>query len=259
MRRNVTMMDEKIAIINELLTIGRTYVDEEAGMIILTAQNCAEISASCSKCRSSIKEIYARPEELTSGPNDYDLVVLKCENCGLYFAYWIPPFTYDDSVLVPAKEDKHLGKRIVEPPHWKYVGKPEWGEGKRPKFSKKKANAYRESVFKQHSLAKPMDTIIRNKLQEMYRAGLEIETINAARKKTLEYIGKNHVTQNQLVALFAAAIYDASHEDLKLVGGSTRAGEKISERQLESIFSVTRKTIRKWRKRVPSRTTDFYL
>jgi len=34
MRRNVTMMDEKIAIINELLSISRTYVDEEALTII---------------------------------------------------------------------------------------------------------------------------------------------------------------------------------------------------------------------------------
>lgn len=253
------MVDEKKAIIDELLAHGRIYVDEKSKITVKTVRDHDGISKFCSKCRGPIKEIYARPDELTRGPNDYDLVVFKCENCKLYYAYWVPPFTDDDSVLVPAKEDEHLGKRIMEPLHWKYAGKPEWGEGKRPKFSKKTARTYKESVLKQENLIKKIDALIQNKLQEMYRAGLDIETINSARKKALKYIGRNRVTQKKLVALFAAAIYEASHEDLRMVGGGKREGEKISERQLEGVFGVTRKTIREWRKRIPPRTNDFFL
>jgi len=253
------MMDNKRAILDELLANGRIYVDEKAEMIERNVQDYDEISESCFRCRRPLKEIYARPEGLTRGHNDYDLIVSKCEKCESYYAHWVPPFTIDVSVLDPAEEDEHLGGRIVQPPKWKYVGKPEWGEGKQPKFSRKKAKAYKESTLKQDNLAKKLDVLVQSKLGEMYRAELSIETINSARNKALKYMRKNRVTTKQLVALFAAACYEASHEELKMVGGTSREGEMVSERELEDVFEVTRKTIRKWRKRIPSRKTDFYL
>jgi len=253
------MVDDKRAIIDELLTNGRIYVDEKAKMIIETVKDYDEVQESCSRCGGSVIEIYARPEELTSGPNDYDLVISRCENCDLFHAYWIFPITYDDSALVPAKEDEHFGGRIMEPQQWKFVGKPEWGEGKRQKFSEKMAKAYKMDALRLSALSRKLDAFVQSKLSEMYKAGLNIETINLARNKAQKFLRKNSASQKQLVALFAAAVYEAAHEELNMIGGQRWIGEKISERQLKNIFGVTRKTIRKWRKHIPPRTGDLYL
>jgi len=239
-------MDEKRTIIDELLTRARIYLDEQTEMAIKTVQDFDDVPESCSKCGEHLKEVYERPEELTNGPNEFDLVVLKCEKCTLFHAFWIQPIT-DGHTFNPTKED--MAGRIIEPPQWKYRGKPQWGEGKQPKFSKKTAKAYERTVSQLEDLDKKLNPIIQGKLSEMYRAGLSSETINSARNNVLGFLRNNPVTSKQLISLFAAAIYEASHEELIGAGGYRRIGEKISERQLEKIFGLTRKTIRKWRKR----------
>jgi len=249
-------MDEKRAIIDELLTQARIYLDGQAEMVVDTLQEFDDIPDSCSKCGASLEEIYVRPEELTSW-NGYDLIVLKCKKCSLFHAFWIQPFTNDETLTFPAKEDEHRGGRIIEPPQWKYRGKPQWGEGKQPKFSKKTAKAYERTVLQLEDLDKKLSPIIQGKLGEMYRSGLSSETINSARNKVLDFLRNNPVTSKQLASLFAAAIYEAPHEEPIGVGSFKRVGEKISERQLEKIFKVTRKTIRKWRKRLLRRKNNF--
>ena len=251
-------MDEKRAIIDELLTQARIYLDGQAEMVVDTLQEFDDIPDSCSKCGASLEEIYVRPEELTSW-NGYDLIVLKCKKCSLFHAFWIQPFTNDETLTFPAKEDEHRGGRIIEPLQWKHRGKPQWSEGKQPTFSKKTAKAYERTVSQLGDLNKKLNPVIQGKLAEIYKAGLSSETINSAINKVLNYLRINPATSKQLISLFAAAIYEASHEELVGVGGFRRVGEKISERQLERIFGVTRKTIRKWRKRLSRRINNFYL
>lgn len=164
---------------DELLTQARIYLNEQAEMLVETIQEYDDVPDSCSKCGGSLEEIYARPEEL-SGWNSYDLIVLKCEKCTLFHAFWIQPIT-DSYTFTPTKED--MAGRIIEPPRWKYKGKPQWGEGKQPKFSKKTAKAYERTVSQLEDLNKKLNPIIQGKLAEMYRAGLSMETINSARKK----------------------------------------------------------------------------
>jgi len=93
----------------------------------------------------------------------------------------------------------------------------------------------------------------------MNASGISTETINSARRKVICYLEGKPVTHRQLTSLLVAAVYETSHEELIGVGGFKRVGEKVSERQLEKIFEVTRKTMRKWRKRLPHREGSFYL
>jgi len=236
-------MDEKRTIIDELWTQARIYLDEQAEMVTKTVRSYDDTPDSCSKCRGSFEEIYVRSEELTSW-NGYDLIVLKCQKCRLLYAFWIQPFSPDETHLFSAKGDEHVGRRI-EPPKWEYVNKPEWGEGRQPKFSKKTVKTYERTSSQLEGVNKKMNPIIQSKLAEMYGAGLGIETINSARNKVADYLRNNSTTSNQLVSLLTAAIYEASHEELVGVDGLKRVGEKISERELEKVFGVTRKTIRK--------------
>jgi len=106
---------------------------------------------------------------------------------------------------------------------------------------------------------KQLQRLLNEKTREMNVAGISTETINSARRKAVDYLEGKPVTRRQLISLLVAAIYEASHEELIGVGGFKRVGEKVSERQLEKIFEVTRKTMRKWRKRLPHREGSFYL
>lgn len=239
-------MHEKSAIIQELLTQARIYLDEQVEMVIKTVQEYDEVPDSCPKCEGHVKEIYERCGR------EFDLIVLKCD---IFFAFWVQPFTFEPFFESPAKEDEHGGGRIIEPSQWKYAGKPQWGEGRQPKFPKETAKAYRRAVSQLNHRNKRLNHVIRDKLTEMYSAGLSNETITSARNRVLIYLRNNSLTEKQLVAMFAAAVYETSHEDILVAVPSRfqRVGEKISERRLEKIFGVTRKTIRKWRRLLASR------
>ncbi|MFX0117173.1 MAG: hypothetical protein ACFFB3_21690, partial [Candidatus Hodarchaeota archaeon] len=106
---------------------------------------------------------------------------------------------------------------------------------------------------------KQLNVLVREKMGDMNAAGISIETVNSARRKVVDCLEDKSMTRKQLMNLLVAAIYEASHEELVGVGGFRRVGEKFSERQLEKIFGVTRKTTRKWRKRLPNRINNFYL
>jgi len=252
-------MDEKRTIIDELWTQARIYLDEQVEIVIKTIQHYDYVPDSCLKCGASLEEIYARPEEVTKGWNDYDLIVLKCEKCNLFYAFWLQPSTYDETFLTPTKEDEHRGGRRMEPPKWEYVCKPEWGEGKQPKFSKEFGKTYERTKLQLEDLNTKLNNIITPKLAQMYRAGISTGTINSAREKVRGYLWTNSATSKQLVSLLAAAIYETSHEGIYFGGSRRVVGEKISERKLEKIFGVTRKTIRNWRKRLHTSFTHFPL
>lgn len=244
LRKGGLEVDDKQAIIDELLSVGRIYLDEKTEMITNTVMDFDDVPESCSTCQTPLKEIYFRPEKLV-GMNGYDLLVLKCENCSRVYSYWIEPYTYNEYFITPTKDD--LAGRIIEPPQWKHRGKPQWGEGKQPKFSPKIAKTYEKSVSHLEDINKKITPIIRNKQPDLYRIGVSNETILAARNKMRGYLKNNSITQKQLNSLFAAAIYEASHNDTKGAGGYKHVGERIGEHQLEKLFGITRKTIRRWK------------
>lgn len=253
-------MGEKTAIFDELLMKARIYLNERTNIVIKTVEEYENIPSSCFKCGESLREIYTRPEEFAGSWNNYDLVVSKCEQCNLFYAVWIQPLMYGPTFLEPTIEDERAGGRIMEPPQWKQVGKPEWAEGIQPKFPKEAIKAYTRANSQVDDIYGKLNSIIKEKLAEMYRRGLSIETINIARNKALVYLKNNSVTSSKkLLNLWAAAIYEASREELVSIGGAAWRGEKLSERKTEEIFGITRKTIRKWRKLLPYRLTNLHL
>ena len=77
--------------------------------------------------------------------------------------------------------------------------------------------------------------LIKSKRQEILAAGINNETIRIATLKAQSFIEqKGPLTSKKLSCLFAAALL-------------ITPGNKLTERQLEKIFGVTRKTIRKWK------------
>jgi hypothetical protein len=248
---------EKDTIIEEVFTYGRVQIDDKANLTVNTMGEDYEVPDTCPKCGGQLEVVYSRPDELLRGNNDYDLVVSKCSKCLQYYAFWIEPFTDDPSLTEPSEKDEHMGGRVIEPPHWRHVGKPEWGEGKPTRIPRAITKAYKQAVH--DTTLEKLDKLLLEKRNEMLKAGLSNETINSARSKALVYLRKNAATKKQLLSLVAAALYVSSHEELICLGGLARVTEKISARRLEEVMGVTSKTIRKWKTRVPQRNNTFYV
>jgi hypothetical protein len=228
---------ERETIVEELLAQARTYLDENSDMIIKTLQVIDDIPQTCTKCKGNLVEIYSRlekpdVEETAVVWDAVDLVVYRCENCKLVHAFWILTSSFDDSLLTPAKEDEHLGGRILEPPKWQHVGDPRWGEGTPPKYPKKLAKAYERTVSQMDDFNRRLNNVLQDKFAKIYNAGINSQIINVARNKVCSYFGHSSLTGKQLT----------SNEQ------GLDTNKKISERQIEKIFEVTRKTIRKWKK-----------
>ncbi|MGD0495557.1 MAG: hypothetical protein ABSB28_05900 [Candidatus Bathyarchaeia archaeon] len=249
---------EKKSIIDELISQAQVYLDEKIDMTIETITDCDMLPEHCSQCGQELTELYCRPEKLVESGNAYDLVVLKCQNCNVVAAFYIEPIAYDDLMMTPSKQDEYLGGRTLEPPHWKYVGKPKWGEGEQPLIPKKCAEAYKNAISKPEEPAQleELDQLIQSKFAKMFQAGLDKE-INSAKRKTVRYLNNNPLTPKQLRAAFAAAIYNVSQEKPNRIDSHLEQKEPIPERDLEKIFGITRKTIRRWRKLLAEAKSPF--
>jgi len=173
------------------------------------------------------------------------IMVYKCKNCEKLTGYKPPdlPDLFDyGSDSLSEKIAKQEGKFVYS-----------------PSKSKELKRALRKNEKAPIELCKrQLNALIREKLGQMNAAGISIETINSARRKVIDYLEKP-LSHKQLTILLAAAIYEASREELIGFGGVKPVGEQVSERLLEKIFGVTRKTIRKWRKSLPRRIKKFYL
>jgi transposase-like protein len=226
---------EKKAVIDEVFSHGRVYLDENIDIIIETVRETSEAPENCPHCHHELTELYSRPVEFLENCDDYDLIVLKCQNCSRVTAFYVEPFTWADSLLTPRNDDEYVRGRVVKPHRWKYVGKPEWGEGEKPLIPKRCSEAYKKAISQSKSPHSKLDRLIQAKLRQMYQEGLNIETINFARNKVMKQLKNSSPTCKQLTTLFAAEIYNS-------------AQDQISERRLEKIFGISRKTIRKWSK-----------
>jgi hypothetical protein len=240
---------EKKSIIDELISQAQVHLDEKIDMTIETITEDDMLPERCSHCGQELTELYCRREELMKSWNAYVLVVLECQNCRKVAAFYIEPSTDGGFLSDSSREDERLGGRILEPPHWKHVGKPQWGEGEPPLIPKKCAEAYKEATSKPKDPGQleELDHLIQLKFAKMFQAGLDRE-IDSARHKITRYLNDNLLTPKQLRAAFAAAIYNASQENADRIDVHLEQKEQISERDLEKIFGITRKTIRKWRK-----------
>ncbi|MCJ7560929.1 cyclin domain-containing protein [Candidatus Bathyarchaeota archaeon] len=235
---------EKKAILDEMFNQAKIYIDAKVNMIIQTLHEDECIPDNCSRCGQELIEIYSRPEELMQGWNDYDLIVFKCHKCQLLYAFYFEPESFDP--LTEATEEEHAGEQAIQPKQWKNVGKHQWGEGKRPKFPKECAEAYTKEILDPNNLNEKLNHLNNTKLQALQRAGISLETLNLARNKVLRYVQGKKITMKKLITLLASAIYVTANGVTTNGGLWKHQGEGISERKLEEIFSITRKTLRKW-------------
>ena len=192
----------------------------------------------CPKCNTTINKIYCRYDdsEIDEDDDAFDLKVIQCPECKKVYAYWIDNsfrnsrFDFDEENSEPTANQPLDNKR-------------------NPAIPKKCAQEYSKAISAIETKNKELDRIIQEKLQELNKAGLSLETINYARNKIASYLKTKKLSSKSLKKVVAATFY-VTGNGVTTDGSSLwkHQGEGISERQLEEIFGVTRKTIRKWSK-----------
>lgn len=228
---------EKKLIINELNSKAIEKIDFSVEMKIETLTEDRDIIPDkCPKCSHVFEEIYCRSEK-THKYGDFDLIVFKCSSCQAYFTYWIDcSGDYRANAEISAHMQANLEPTGNQPLRIK--GKPALSE--KNVLFKKCAQRYSKAISDKAKSDKELNSLIQAKLPELYKAGLSLETINFAKNKVTHYQINNKASAKKMPKLFAAAIYRTAN-----MAVWKHQGEGISERQLEEIFGVTRKTIRR--------------
>ena len=227
---------EKKTIIKEIFEETYERLDDSVDMKIETLNPKDKIPVNCPKCNTPLNKIYCRYEDSEIDEDDdvFDLKVFKCPECKKVYAYWIDNSFRNSRFDVETENSEPTGNQPLE-------------NKRTPAVPKKCAQEYSKAISALETKNKEMDRLIQEKLPELNKAGLSLETINYARNKVASYLKTKKVPSKSLNKVVAAAFY-VTGNSVTTDGGSLwkHQGEGISERQLEEIFGVTRKTIRKW-------------
>lgn len=190
-----------------------------------------EIKDNCEMCGTELQDLYNR------GTSIFDLLVLQCPKCNATYAYLIDesreePDWHDDIIEPMNDHSAPLKKTCI-----KVNGV------KRRILPKKCAKAYSKDVKDIEQRTHEINQVIQNKMPDLYKAGLSLATINFARSEAIRRINRAKTTKKR-ITLLSAIIYLKAN-GITADGLWEHKGEGISERQLENIFGVSRKTIRK--------------
>ena len=154
-----------------------------------------------------------------------DILVFKCKKCGKLDGYKF--FDFSDGECGFEGEPNYL--LMINAKNQK---KHFHTAQKYQKFKKVLRKREKDPLEK---CKKQLQYLIKSKRQEILVVGINNETIRIAKLKAQSFIErKGPLTSKKLSCLFAAALL-------------ITPGNKLTERQLEKIFGVTRKTIRKWK------------
>lgn len=213
------MRSEIQAVKDELLEEARIYIDDQTEMVLDTVKSYEHIPLDCSKCKEDLEEIYSRPDDELQGWNDFDLVVLKCEKCKSYLAFYVQPFTEQVQEFITPREEEILK---VLPQQYDV-------QTRLVRKMRKRATEF-NSVYE----------IYREKMNPIKKLSNEtIKHIHEIVEKHIKTTGYSaHKKYNSLIA---AATYKASQETVE---------ERLTERKISQIFGVTRKTLRRWVKKI---------
>jgi hypothetical protein len=195
----------------------------------------------CPKCGHIFEEIYCRSEK-SHWDGIFDLIVFQCSKCHAFYAYWID-CSDDYSWRAEISADMEANPEPTRNQPLKIKGKPALYE--KSVLFKKCAEGYSKAISDKTEADKELNCLFQAKLPELYKAGLSLETINFARNKVTNYQKNKKPSVKKIPNLVAAAIYATANGATTDGGLWKRQGEGISERQLEEIFGVTRKTIRR--------------
>ncbi|MFC1486932.1 hypothetical protein ACFLRN_04500 [Thermoproteota archaeon] len=158
-----------------------------------------------------------------------DILVFKCKKCGKLDGYRF--FDFSDYYCEFAGSHDSLSTEIA-----KQEGSYIHPASKYREFKRALRKMEKDPLKK---CIKQLHYLINTKRQEILAADISTETIRNAEWKAQFFIKKNGpLTNKKLNCLYSAVLLCIS-------------GNKLTERQLEKIFGVTRKTIRKWKKILP--------
>ena len=227
-------MLEKQAIIDEVFEETHELIDERTDMKIETINEHNRIPNNCPKCNHELDQIYCRSEK-TEDPV-FDLLVLKCTDCNAAYAFWT-----DTSGI------EYWGAHLEPDPE--NTGNQPLDSKRRPVIPKKCAKEYTKAVSTHEAKNKELDLLIKEKLPQLYKAGLSLATINFAKNRVPSHLKGKKLTRKSAAKLLAGAIY-ATANSTTTEGSSLwkHKGEGITEEKLAEIFQVTRKTIRRWKR-----------
>jgi hypothetical protein len=195
----------------------------------------ADMQDNCERCGKELDESYSR------GSYVYDLIVLKCPQCKAIYAYLID---YSKDELYDGDLDETYPMNDHSAPLNKTHKKIKSITTRC--LSKNCASVYSKGINDQKKMTEELNQLIQNKLPELYKIGLSLATVNLARSRVALEIRFTETTTKHITALFAAAIYAKANGVTTSGSMWQHKGEGASERQLEEIFGVSRKTIRKW-------------
>lgn len=201
-------------------------------MKIETLNQKDRIPINCPKCDTVLNKIYCRYEDLEMDENNdpFDLKVFKCQKCAVVYAYFIDnPNEYDDSTDNTEPMNDHSYPM------------------QKPKSVPKRCGSiYSRSIKEHEDRTEELNKIILSKITQLYGVGLSLVTVNLARGEVVRYT-QGKTTTKKLTSLLVAAIY-AKANSITTDGGCLwkHKGEGVTERQLEKIFGVSRKTIHKY-------------
>ena len=197
--------------------------------LVVTGRQILDICPFCGKEREDDDIFFERD----------DITVFKCRKCEKLDGYKFPDFSGDDYYFDFGSHDP-LSAKIAE-----QEGKHIYSAARYEEFAEalRKKEKAREPIEK---CKKQLGFLISNKTREMNDAGISFETIKIVREEVQGFLEREDpVTEKQLNSLFAAALYLIQKSDQIYYRKSL--GKKVTEHQLEKIFGVTRKTIRKWK------------
>jgi Zn ribbon nucleic-acid-binding protein len=166
------------------------------------------------------------------------ITVFKCKNCGKLDGYKYAygqsdgdcGLDYDDRSYSP------LQIEIAE-----QEGKPIFPDSRKiAKTLQKMQNSPYEKCKER------LELLINEKNQIMKPMGITEKTVTEAKQQAMSFMARQKsCTEKQLTSLFSAAIMVAQE---KLLRCSEIPKKETTERQLKRVFSIDRKTIRKWKR-----------
>lgn len=181
---------EKKSIIDEVFEESKIYLDEDVDMRVETLMENEKTPNACPLCSHSLEELYCRSKEEDFGL--FNLVVLRCPGCKRVFAYHIMAFDY-------LREDLY-GEDTAP------AGPASLMRKERPEVPQKCASAYSKSVASIEAKDRQLFNLIQNKMAELVKAGLSVETVNLARSKAARNL-KDPFTPKKVSGIAVAAVY----------------------------------------------------
>jgi hypothetical protein len=168
--------------------------------------------------------------------------VFKCKGCGKLDGYW--------ATLQPSRNAKGTPKIKQYTP--KAVSLYAL-EGDSPVYSAQKAKEIAREFKKMEKDPKrqckqQFRLLVCQKQYRMREKGITPKNIERATKEVHHFINlKGPFTEKQLESMLSAAV-TLVQDDLIRIGNCNNP--KVTERQMENIFDVDRKTMRKWKKTI---------